>query len=41
MKLSIFKKTKRNITLFIFLGADLNGHVGERNIGDEEIMNKK
>ena len=25
----------------IVLGADLNGHVGEGNIGDEEIMNKK
>ena len=25
----------------IVLGADLNGHVGEGNIGDKEIMNKK
>ena len=24
----------------IFLGADLNGHVGEGNIGDEEIMGR-
>ena len=24
----------------IVLGADLNGHVGERNIGDEEIMRR-
>ena len=24
----------------IVLGADLNGHVGERNIGDEEIMGR-
>ena len=24
----------------IVLGADLNGHVGERNIGDEEIMER-
>ena len=24
----------------IVLGADLNGHVGKRNIGDEEIMGR-
>ena len=24
----------------IVLGADLNGHVGEGNIGDEEIMGR-
>ena len=34
LKKSVSKKE------IIVLGADLNEHVGERNIGDEEIMGR-